>query len=222
MPTHIDEIKSYWDARSEKWLTVTGERKPDDYDLENFSKLTEREDAIGLVLGATPMLLNIPARKITCIDVSKKMLDLLPESNAEIVVGEWTNTGLEDASVDWVAGDGVLSMLEYPDGYKTLLEEIERILKPGGVFVVRMFTHDGIRNSDIEMFKVALTLLDEQYNVVVNDIYLKSPDSVNCNGFDATFSFPPTNEIVHVLCNRLTLKGVSLNGTFPIASFQKI
>jgi SAM-dependent methyltransferase len=55
------------------------------------------------------------------------------------VRANWFALPQADASCDVVIGDGSLNSLSYPDGFRALGAEVRRVLKPGGIFVIRCF-----------------------------------------------------------------------------------
>lgn len=76
-----------------------------------------------LILGTTPELHALDWH-VTPI--------LLPQA-------EWADMRLAAASFDIVVCDGGLQLLPYPDGQRTLIEQLHRILAPDGQAVFRLF-----------------------------------------------------------------------------------
>jgi hypothetical protein len=57
---------------------------------------------------------------------------------------EWDALPLGDASQDLVAGDGCLSTLIYPGGYESVVRELGRVVRAGGMLALRFFTRPAI------------------------------------------------------------------------------
>jgi SAM-dependent methyltransferase len=100
-----------------------------------------------LVLGVTPELaaLRWPAgTSLVALDKSQGMIDAVwprervpPGATARCA--DWLASPLDDASVDVVAGDGVLNVIPSLADAGRLCGEVGRMLAPGGRFVVRVF-----------------------------------------------------------------------------------
>ena len=50
---------------------------------------------------------------------------------------------LRDGACDVVVGDGFLSNMSYPEGYRTIKEELRRVLEPSGILAMRLFARRG-------------------------------------------------------------------------------
>ena len=55
------------------------------------------------------------------------------------VEGDWLWLPVRDASLDLAVGDGSLSALPYPDGYRKLASTLREKLKPGGALLLRAY-----------------------------------------------------------------------------------
>lgn len=97
-----------------------------------------------LVMGATPEFHSMPWPEKTdllAVDRSELMLrELWPGPVEKTVCEDWTNMSLENASRDIALCDGGLVMLDYPTQLTRLVEELARVLAPGGSFITRVFT----------------------------------------------------------------------------------
>jgi len=100
-----------------------------------------------VVLGLTPETIgcNWPlGTALTAVDHSPAMMRELwpPEkgpAGARAVLAGWLELPIETASIDFVAGDGGYIVFSHPEGYAALTREVHRVLRPGGVHVVRVF-----------------------------------------------------------------------------------
>jgi len=103
--------------------------------------------AHAVVLGLTPEIIacDWPADvQLSAVDHSPPMIQALwppakcpPQS--EVILGNWCAMPFASDSIDLVAGDGCYVLQTYPDGYASLTQEVGRVLKRGGRFVIRVF-----------------------------------------------------------------------------------
>ena len=101
----------------------------------------------GLVLGATPELrdaLSDFSYKVYSIDINLDMFlamdELLQHKNPDevLIKSNWLDTPLAENYFDVVLGDAVFPNIPWEDRPR-LLAEIQRLLKPSGVFLTRAF-----------------------------------------------------------------------------------
>lgn len=105
----------------------------------------------------------------------------------ESVCAVWEAMPLETGSIDVVLGDGTLSTLSFPGDYAIVSEEVGRVLRDGGFWVVRTFIQsavpetveavlkelDGERTGGFHAFKWRLAMAlqeDAETGVAVSDI----------------------------------------------------
>jgi len=140
-------MSKHWSRISEIWKQVGSPLRPSEEDLEfikpKINQLENKGVLKVLVLGVTPEYYYLPWPPNTVLraaDHTKEMIKELwpgPEGSAECC--EWTNLSIESSSVDMILCDGGLHLLRYPDGQKKLIKEIKRVLRPGGIFLLRLF-----------------------------------------------------------------------------------
>lgn len=100
------------------------------------------------VLGLTPETVGChwpQATRLLAIDHSPAMLAALwppaaAPQEAFAVLADWNRMPLPDASLDLVCADGCHTPLSYPHGFAELAVEVRRLLRPGGQWVMRVFT----------------------------------------------------------------------------------
>lgn len=95
-----------------------------------------------LLLGVTPELAVLP-RHVVALDRSQRMIDHAWPGDSETrraVRGEWRAMPFEPGSMAGAIGDGSLSPLFFPGEYELILEQLTRVLLPGGLVVLRCFT----------------------------------------------------------------------------------
>ena len=119
--------------------------------------------ARAVVLGLTPEILarDWPSDiTLSAVDHSPAMIQSLwpPEkgpANARVVLADWCAMPIPSDTIDIVAGDGCFMLMDYPDGYSTFIREVRRVLRPGGLFVIRVFLRPD-RAESVETISEAL------------------------------------------------------------------
>ena len=105
---------------------------------------TDFETLLDVGCGTGPMIellsARYPERKFTGMDITPRMIEVANEkglANSEFIVGDSEAMPFEDGSFDVVICAN--SFHHYPDPQK-FFDEVYRVLKPGGVFVLRDYT----------------------------------------------------------------------------------
>jgi hypothetical protein len=95
-----------------------------------------------LLLGVTPEFADL-AMQTVAIDGSDQSLALIWPGNRptrRAVKGNWLSLPCADQSFSAALGDGSLSCLEYPSGYRRILRELARTMEPGGRIALRLYS----------------------------------------------------------------------------------
>jgi hypothetical protein len=106
-----------------------------------------------LILGVTPELAVLPWPRdsaVIAIDRSETMIGALwagagDVTTATAVCGDWRELPCEDGAIDIVVGDACLTTLRFPDDYRTIADEVRRVLSRDGRFVMRVFVPPPVR-----------------------------------------------------------------------------
>ena len=152
MKEDIKTTSAPWKQIANMWNTYftppSRISKDEDEKYKEWLKEIKGERMKALVLGVTPeireALIELGYETI-CIDINKEMIlamdSVLRMKNPnEVVINEdWLKNSLKDNDFDVVAGDCVLSNVEWQERDKLLLE-IKRVLKPSGIFITRFFS----------------------------------------------------------------------------------
>jgi len=131
------------------WEQLDVPLRPCAEDLAAFSAAVRRWTGNGaaprsLMLGVTPELYRMAwpeGTRVAAVDHSRAMIDAVwPGRRGSAVCGDWTTLPLPARSRDVVVCDGGISMVAYPHDSRRMAEELKRIVAPGGLFVVRLYT----------------------------------------------------------------------------------
>ena len=138
----------YWSGMAERYRALTPPLRVSDSERDIYRKLAAqwRNDLQAprvLVLGATPDFYDLqwPEHSdLLAVDRSQPMLrSVWPGDESESLCAEWTSADLPDHSRDIVLCDGGLTFFSYPQPLQQLLDNITRIMAPGGLFIVRLY-----------------------------------------------------------------------------------
>ena len=144
-------IEDHWNDQAKKWAHIGAPLRPCQEDIqiiEDFLRTNvSGEDLHALILGVTPelALLSWPENtRLLGIDRNQVMVSsvwphIKLSENASAICGDWLYTNLAKGSMDIIVGDGCFTLLSYCEHYEKLLQEMQRILKPDGWFIVRHF-----------------------------------------------------------------------------------
>ena len=191
---------SHWNKHAQQWRYVKAPLRPCAEDIalieralaENFPTETTLD---ALMLGVTPELAAnswMPALNLVAVDNTLAMIQSVwPENDAHrtVLCGNWLQLPLHDACMNLAMIDGGLPAISFPDAHQKLAMELRRVLKPGGLFVARIFArpdntesvddvltaaHDRqIGNFHIFKWRLAMALQDGNANrgVRVDDVW---------------------------------------------------
>ena len=103
--------------------------------------------ARAVVLGLTPEIVGCQWPSdvaLLAMDHSRAMMRSLwpPQqgpSNSLAALASWLSMPIRAGEIDIVVGDGCYVLLDFPDGYAALTNEVRRVLRPGGRYVIRVF-----------------------------------------------------------------------------------
>lgn len=99
------------------------------------------DEADMVLLGVTPEFARL-GKTLTAVDANPNMIGALwigDDANRKAVVGNWLDLPLADQSVDAIVGDGCLSAVITEAQRLRCLQEMARVLKPGGRAAIRLF-----------------------------------------------------------------------------------
>ncbi len=130
---------NHWQRYAGHWGKVASPLTPNAQDLDVYARELDAH-APTLLLGVTPQIAALELRG-TAVDRSAAMIAAHPPAPGRwrVLQADWRALPLAEGAVAQVVGDGVLSMLAYPQDYEVVLQELRRVLQPGGKCVLRLF-----------------------------------------------------------------------------------
>jgi SAM-dependent methyltransferase len=146
-----DPEPSHWNAYAARWSLVGPPLRPCAEDVSYVQDSVARLLAPrlptdrALLLGVTPELARIewqPPLPLLAVDRSEGMVrGVWPGDTAlrRAIVADWHELYDPHGSFALVLGDGVLSLLEYPNGYRRLGQQLARLVQPEGLLSLRLF-----------------------------------------------------------------------------------
>lgn len=145
-------LGDHWNDHAERWRHVGPPLRPCDEDVELLRDRISRErpvPATAVLLGVTPEIAGLDwptGTHLIAVDRSRGMIegvwpfaDPASRPDREVRESDWTMLPLEDASCQLVVGDGCFTLLRYPDQQAKVLDEVARVLAPGGAMIMRYF-----------------------------------------------------------------------------------
>ncbi|MCB1865549.1 MAG: methyltransferase domain-containing protein [Chromatiales bacterium] len=141
-----------WQRHSSQWQQIGPPLRPGPEDARIMMEAlapalagANSRPVIG-VLGVTPELVQLPWQgtvDLRAFDQSAEMIARVwtpnPNIASEVQVARWQELPAADQSLDAVIGDGSLYVLESLDEYVSVLTQVHRVLRPGGLLALRCF-----------------------------------------------------------------------------------
>jgi SAM-dependent methyltransferase len=147
-----------WQRHARQWARIKPPLRPAGEDLVWAQEIVDRHGRAGMtvgILGVTPELarLSWPAHtRLLAMDYSMPMVrgvwptDHPPTLRPQAILGNWLNLPLADRGCDMVLGDGCYVLLNASQP-PLLNREVRRVLRPGGLFVIRVFIRPDVDES---------------------------------------------------------------------------
>jgi SAM-dependent methyltransferase len=144
---------THWSDMTGRWMHVDRPLKPSPDDiavLERFATIAAQkisQDFVTLLLGVTPEIAGCrwpESTRLTAIDSSPAMIHALwpapgIPAASRVICADWRNMPLGSGTIDFIAGDGCNAALSFPIDVSAMLSQVARVLRPGGMFVSRVF-----------------------------------------------------------------------------------
>lgn len=140
--------RRHWDAYATRWQLIGPPLRPAATDIEYLADSVRRfspEPKTALLLGVTPEIAEMAwatGCQLVAADKSEGMVRAVwPGDTARrrAIVADWHSLDVPEAPFDVVVGDGVFTLLEFPDGYARLAGALGALVRPGGLLSLRLF-----------------------------------------------------------------------------------
>ena len=157
---------SHWNKHAQHWRYVKAPLRPCAEDMGLFQQtLSEcfptRTALDALMLGVTPELAANrwnPTLNLVAVDNTLAMIQSVWPSNdahRTVTCGNWLRLPVGDGRMNVAMIDGGLPAISFPDAHRRLAMELHRILKPGGLFMARIFARPDLTESVEDVFTAA-------------------------------------------------------------------
>jgi SAM-dependent methyltransferase len=137
--------KSHWVDYHRRWALLTPLLRPNEEVAERVAELVAGHSECVLLLGVTPELAGIGSQLIG-IDLQAAMVSHIWPGDTKrrfAMIGDWLNLPFPRTHFSAAIGDAVFNNLTYPADYPRLFDQLERVVRPGGRFVCRLFEAPG-------------------------------------------------------------------------------
>lgn len=131
----------HWQKFSDLWSRLGQPMRPGREDVKSFGRLLGGTEGMHLLLGVTPELSDL-VQYLVAVDDNAGMIGAIwpgDRAGRHAVQANWLDMPFADNSFDTVMADGSFTPLDYPLQYDRLFAQLQRVLKPGGRMVVRIF-----------------------------------------------------------------------------------
>ena len=136
-----DGDRGHWAEVARRWALVGPPLRPSPEDVAAYAEVVAPR---GLILGVTPEIYRLPwpeGADVLALDHTRAMIEAVwPGPPDAAVCADWTDMPGEPASRDVAFCDGGLHLLPYPEGQAKVVENLARVLVPGGLVALRLFT----------------------------------------------------------------------------------
>jgi SAM-dependent methyltransferase len=143
------EESGQWPSISSFWELLGPPLRPSSQDVDIVADAIARFGPAKttsldiLVLGVTPEFTDLDiGRKLEfqAIDRTPSMIaSIWPGPKESAVCADWRSMPWTQPVFNVALCDGGLQLLDHPSGVSTVARELQRVLKPGGLFIVRLF-----------------------------------------------------------------------------------
>lgn len=143
---------THWARLGEFYALYGSPLKPCGQDVAAFHRAIAcwrsgyvREHLRVLLCGVTPAIAGMSwpdDTEMLAVDRSEAVIRALwphPAGRRWPLCGDWLHLPQADASCDIAAGDGSFNCMKYPQGYLALASSLHRILRTGGLLLMRCF-----------------------------------------------------------------------------------
>jgi SAM-dependent methyltransferase len=148
-----DRLPKVWQALLRRWSHIGHPLRPTPEDIATYERFAARAACEGngrlraLLLGVTPQIVGCrwpDGTSLTALDISSRMIGTFwpvagAPAAARVICGDWCAMPVEAGSIDFVVSDGCNPVLPFPRSFQAMVGEAARVLRPGGLLVLRLF-----------------------------------------------------------------------------------
>ena len=140
-------MTNHWDRYSKHWQLLRPPLRPNEEVIERVRGLVGNGALPHLLLGSTAEYSAL-GPGVIAIDMSLGMLGALWVAAAKParsgIQGDWTQLPIRTSSIGHVLGDGSLNSVPFGSVLPRILDEVTRVLRPGGKLIARLFCKPAI------------------------------------------------------------------------------
>ena len=145
----MSHAASHWPETARLWALLGPPLRPSPEDIVMVTAAVagwakRNGPPRALILGVTPELYALPwpeGTDLLAMDHTQAMIDVVwPGPRESVLLADWTAMPLPDASRDVTVCDGGFVLLPHPQAHHAMIRELARILAPGGLCILRLFT----------------------------------------------------------------------------------
>lgn len=134
----------YFNEIARHWALLGPPLRPSEPDLAGYMRgVAQVESPRAAILGVTPELFSLPwpnGSDVIAIDHNLQMIEAVwPGPRESAIQGSWLALPLQSRSRSLVLCDGGLSVVGYPSASRALVDEVVRVLEPGGLGLFRLY-----------------------------------------------------------------------------------
>jgi hypothetical protein len=147
------EREGTFDHFARQWNLLGPPLRPCSEDLDGYWRALGRPgtgaplgEHATLILGVTPEFSEFPwpaGKPVIAADHTQSVLHYVwpghGRSDRYAACADWRSLPLADRSVDVVLGDGCLTLIPFPHAYAEIVDELRRVMLPGGQLALRAF-----------------------------------------------------------------------------------
>lgn len=143
-----------------RWLNSRPPLQPHPNVAPAVARLLPRHDADApmLLLGVTPELSPLPTH-LVAVDGSASMIAGAWIGNSATrlaLLGDWLNLPIATDAMAGAIGDASFNVLFFHDQLPLLLDELRRVIRPGGRIITRYFTNPDVGETPEQVGEAAL------------------------------------------------------------------
>lgn len=149
MLTASPRREALWESYYRRWQAITPPLRPHAEVCSAVGGLIADHAERVLLLGVTPELCAL-ARQTVAVDLSgTSLVHVWPGDGTARrgIRADWLHLPCAAGGFSAAVGDGSLSCLEYPSGYRRVLSELARAVRTGGRIVLRLFSTPAVGES---------------------------------------------------------------------------